>query len=160
MFICMPKRNFIIHFFLEILDFKESYNLIAWIFWSITREPEFCQIWDWCCNINRNFILDYFRKKLKTKFSKNPYFATILHSFSKNMGKNEFSWEKGLCHFLNIPVIYHHTTNHTKTMSLSSEKCQTNEERQRWFYRVIRTNGVQYLIYSPYMIIVRNHFQQ
>ena len=29
MFICMPKTNFINYFFLEILDFKESYNLIG-----------------------------------------------------------------------------------------------------------------------------------
>ena len=29
MFICMPKINFIIHFFLEILHFKESWNLIG-----------------------------------------------------------------------------------------------------------------------------------
>ena len=30
MFICIPKINFIIHFFLEILHFKESCNLIGW----------------------------------------------------------------------------------------------------------------------------------
>ena len=27
-FICLPKINFVIHFFLEVLHFKESYNLI------------------------------------------------------------------------------------------------------------------------------------
>ena len=30
MFMWMPKINFIIHFFFEILLFKESYNLIGW----------------------------------------------------------------------------------------------------------------------------------
>ena len=30
MFICKPKIDFIIHFFLEILHFKESCNLIGW----------------------------------------------------------------------------------------------------------------------------------
>ena len=30
MFICMTKINFIVHFFLEILHFKESCNLIDW----------------------------------------------------------------------------------------------------------------------------------
>ena len=30
MLICMPKINFINHFFLEILHFKESFNLIGW----------------------------------------------------------------------------------------------------------------------------------
>ena len=30
MFICMPKIKFIIHFFLEILHFKESCSLIGW----------------------------------------------------------------------------------------------------------------------------------
>ena len=29
MFICMPKINFIINFFLEILHFKESFNFIG-----------------------------------------------------------------------------------------------------------------------------------
>ena len=49
MFICMPKINIIIHFFFEILHFKESCNFLA---------------------------------------------------------KNGFSWIKGFCQFLDIPIIY------------------------------------------------------
>ena len=46
-FIWMPKMNCIVHFFLEIVHLKKSYNLIGQpqsTFWSITQEPEFCQI--------------------------------------------------------------------------------------------------------------------
>ena len=42
-----------------------------------------------------------------TKFfkkSKKPYFAVIWCNFSQNLGKNEISWKKGLCHFLNIQL--------------------------------------------------------
>ena len=59
-----------------------------------------------------------------TKFftkSKKPYFGAILGSFWPNLGKNEFSWKKGPCQFLNIPITYHHTKNQKKLM-LHSEK--------------------------------------
>ena len=48
MFICMPKR----------------------IFWSTTRESEFCQIWDWWWNVNNNISLHFrlFPGKTKKKF--------------------------------------------------------------------------------------------
>ena len=45
-----------------------------------------------------------------TKFfkkSKKPYFGVILDPFCPNLGKNEFSWKKGLCQFLDIPIIYY-----------------------------------------------------
>ena len=31
------------------------------------------------------------------------------------MPKFEFSWKKGLCQFLNIPIIYHHVKRSEKT---------------------------------------------
>ena len=49
-----------------------------------------------------------------TKFvkkSKKTYFGVILDPFCANLGKNEFSWKKGLGKFLNIPIIYHCTKN-------------------------------------------------
>ena len=39
--------------------------------------------------------------------TKKPYFGAILSPFCQNLGKNEFSWKKGLCQFLDIPIIYH-----------------------------------------------------
>ena len=45
-----------------------------------------------------------------TKFfkkCKKPYFGVIWGNFSPSLGENEFSWKKGLCQFLNIPIIYH-----------------------------------------------------
>ena len=55
MFISMLKTNLIIHFFLEILHFKESGNLIGWQH----QELEFCQKWDWWWNINSNISFHF-----------------------------------------------------------------------------------------------------
>ena len=52
-----------------------------------------------------------------TKFLKNPkrtYFGAILGPFYPNLGKNEFSWKKELCQFLDIPIIYHCAKNQKK----------------------------------------------
>ena len=70
MFISMQKTNFIIHFFLEILHFKKSCNLIGWQH----QELEFCQIWDWWWNFNNNisFHFKLFPRKKRT------YFGVIL----------------------------------------------------------------------------------
>ena len=53
--------------------------------------------------------------KFFKKFRK-PYFGDILGPFLPNLGKNEISWEKGLCQFLNIPIIHHHAKNQKKLM--------------------------------------------
>ena len=55
----MPKIYFIIHFFLgcyilRILSFDWPAT-----FWPLTREPNFCQIWDWLCNINKNISFHF-----------------------------------------------------------------------------------------------------
>ena len=52
------------------------------------------------------------------KKSKKPYFGTSLDT----LGKNEFSWEKGLCQFLDIPIIYHRAKNQKKLLSHFWEK--------------------------------------
>ena len=62
-------------------------------------------------------ILDYFQEEPKTKFfkkSKKTYFGAILGLFSLNLGKNEFCWKKGLCQFLNIPLIYYRAKSQKK----------------------------------------------
>ena len=47
------------------------------------------------------------------KKSKKPYFGTSLDT----LGKNEFSWEKGLRQILDIPIIYHRAKNQKKLLS-------------------------------------------
>ena len=59
MFTRIPKINYIIDFFLEILHRILQFDWLT-VFWPITREPEFCQLWDWWRNIN-NKISFYFR---------------------------------------------------------------------------------------------------
>ena len=97
MFIFMPKINFIIHFFLEILHFKESdCNLIGWQHFGpyITQDLEFYQIWDWWWNINNNisFHFKLFPRKTNGKFfktSKKPYFG---EHFGPFLPKFEQKW--------------------------------------------------------------------
>ena len=63
-----------------------------------------------------------------TKFfkkSKKTYFGAILGPFCPNLGKNEFSFKKGLCQFLNIPIIYSFAKSQKKLMSHSCVKCRT-----------------------------------
>ena len=80
--------------------------------------------------------------KLFKKF-KNPYFEVILGPFCSNLGKNEFSWKKGLCQFLNIPIGYHCAQNQKKLMSHSREKCRLigRTDRQQWFYKTLHDRG-------------------
>ena len=58
------------------------------------------------------------------KKSKNPNFGAILSNFYPNLGKNEFSWKKGLCQFLNIPVIYHGAKNLRKVTTHSDKNAE------------------------------------
>ena len=62
------------------------------------------------------------------KKSKKPYSRAILDPLCPNLGKNEFYWKKGLCQFLNIPIIYHRAKNFKKLIIHSREKCQTEEQ--------------------------------
>ena len=73
MFLCMQKINFIIHFFLMILHFKKSCNLIGLQhFWPITRDPKFCQICCWNIKNNISFHFRLFQRKQRRKnFQKN-----------------------------------------------------------------------------------------
>ena len=57
-----------------------------------------------------------------TKFFKNSkktYFGGILDTFCPNLEKNKFSWKKGLCQFLDIPLIYLRAKNQKKLISHS-----------------------------------------
>ena len=45
-------------------------------------------------------------------------------------------WEKkGLCHFLNIPIIYHHTKNHKKLMTHSWGERRTDSLTETWQFK-------------------------
>ena len=129
MFICMSKINFSIQFFLEILSFKESCNLICWQnFGPQLVYSEIFQIWDWPQNINNNISFHFrsFPKKSNAKvFQKMQKILFWGHfgSFLPKFGQNEFSWEKGLCQFLNIPVDYYCAKYQKKLMGNSWEKC-------------------------------------
>ena len=48
------------------------------------------------------------------KITKKIYFGATLGPFLQNVGKNDFFWKKGLCQFLNIPIIYHRANNQKK----------------------------------------------
>ena len=43
--------------------------------------------------------------------------GSILGPFCQNLGKNEFSWKKGLCQFVDIPIIYHCNNNQKKLLN-------------------------------------------
>ena len=140
MSICMQIINFIIHFFLKILQFKESCKL---------RDPEFWQMWWWNINNNVSFRFRLFpRKTNMTKFfkkSKKLYLGAILGPFCPNFGKNESSWKKGLCQSLNISVIivalYQKSEISNEPFLRKMLNCWT--DRQQWFYLTFFRTGVQ-----------------
>ena len=53
------------------------------------------------------------------KYKNDPYLGATLGPCCPNLGKNEFSWKKEPCQFLNVPVIYHHAKNRKKLMIYS-----------------------------------------
>ena len=88
------------------------------------------------------FILDYYHEKLN--FFQNiqkTYIWVISEPFCPKLGKNEFTWKKGLNQFLNIPIIYHRAKSQKNIISDYSKKCQTdvwserqtdNSEKEKW----------------------------
>ena len=130
----MPKVKFIIHFFLEILHFKEPCNFIGWQqMGAITRGPEFCQIWGWCWNINKD-ISFHFRllpRKTNDKFFKKiqkTLFGAMwpFWPFLAKPGQKWIFLEKRISQFLNIPIICHRAKNQKKLICHSWGKCWTD----------------------------------
>ena len=78
MFICMPKMNFTIHFFIEILHFKESCNLTSQQHFGPKLENQY---------FAKNGIRSFPGKtndKIFQKFKKKTtYFGAILGPFSQ-----------------------------------------------------------------------------
>ena len=72
MFICMQKINSIIHFFLTILNFKESCNLIGWHHFGPLETQNYARYVGEITTI-LVFIIDYFQEKVTSQmFSENP----------------------------------------------------------------------------------------
>ena len=117
-----PKNKLIIHFFLNILQFKEPWNLIGWQHFGPL--PETQNFYRYSGDINSNVSLHF--KFFKQ--SKKSYFGAILDHFWPNFGKNKFSWKKELCQFLKISIIFVPLCiikNQKKLMSHSWEKYWT-----------------------------------
>ena len=76
-------------------------------------------------------ILDFFQEKLMLIFFKKspkPYFWPIWGYFIPNLGKNQFSWKKWLCQFLNIPIIYHRAKNSQRNNELLLRKMPDHQK--------------------------------
>ena len=139
----MPKINFIIHFFLEIYHFRESYSLIGWHPFGPSLEIQNFARYGIGGEISATILVsisDYFQEKLMTKFFKKPkkkknYFRAILGPFCPNLGKHECSWKIGVCLLLDIPIIYHCAKSQKKLFVHFWEKRRIDgeTERQTWF---------------------------
>ena len=112
MFLCMQKINFMIHFFLTILYFKESCNLIGWQhFGPLLETQNYARYVGKISTAILVFIIDYFQEKLTSQnFSKNPK-NSILGPFEallpKLGPKMNFLGKKGCVSFsiFEIPTI-------------------------------------------------------
>ena len=99
MFICMPKIHFIIHFFPEILHFKESCNLIVQQYFDQQLQNQSFARYGTDEETSITilvFILDYFQEKLMANFfkkSKKIYFGPFL----PKSGQKWIFLGKGLC---------------------------------------------------------------
>lgn len=82
-------------------------------FGSITWDPEFCQIWDWCWNIKS--ISLHFRLFPRKANDKTLFWSHFGH-FMPKLVQNEFSFKKRLCLFLHFPIIYPCAKNQVKLM--------------------------------------------
>ena len=112
MFICMQKMNFIIHFFLTILHFKESYNFIGMQHFGPYLETQ--NYARYVGEISSRILVFYYilfpRKTNITKFFQkyiNPYFGSIRGPFAQIGAKNDFPVKKGSVSFsvFQLPTI-------------------------------------------------------
>ena len=155
MFICMPKINFIIHFFLEMLHFKESCKLIGHKIWPITQEPEFCQTWHWWWNIS-NKISFHFRllpRKTNNIFQtiQKDLFCSHSRPFLPKFGQKWIYLEKKSSDnfkYSNYLLSWKklEKTNDNRSHAKLPEKNAKLTDRQtdkRWFYTTLPWTGVQ-----------------
>ena len=130
-------KNTLHHSFLSwVFNFKESCNLIGQQHFSPQLENQNFSRYGTDGEISITilvFTLGFFQEKTNDKiFQKNPKKTirrAILGPFYPNFSKNEFSWKKAPCHFLNCSTIYRCARNQKKLMSNSSEKCETDGQK-------------------------------
>ena len=126
MFICMPKVKFIIHFFLEILHFKNFVILLADSIWAHNWRPRVLRDMRLVLKYNENISFHFrllprktngniFQKIQKTLLQGH---IAILAFFAQIWAKMNFSGKK-LSQFLNIPIIYHNAKNLKKPICYS-----------------------------------------
>ena len=135
-------------------------------FWPITQDPKFCQICWWNINSNISFHFRLFSIKTNmTKFfkkSKELYFGAILSPFCSNLGKNEFSWKKGLRQFFNIQIIYHCAKNQKNLMSYSWENCWRDSPKSSFISLISLSDTTNFrvlqLIEKSCNLIGQEHF--
>ena len=133
----MQKINFIIHFFLTILHFKESCNLIGRQHFGPKLETQnYARCFGEISITILVFIIDYFPEKLTWQnFSKNQKILEPLRVlFAQIWAKNEFSRKKGLCQFFNVRIIYHSGKNQKNLMNHSWENCWTDTPKTSLFH--------------------------
>ena len=122
------------HFFLVII----LQNPAIWLVDSILAHNSRSRIlphmgWWWNINNNIRFHFRLFPRKLMPKFLKKPKKPILSHS-GHDLPTFELKWillDKGLCLFLNIPVIYHHVKNQKKIISYSWEKRWTDGQTDK-----------------------------
>lgn len=83
----IQKVNLVPHFFLEMLDFKET-SRSDWssVVWHITLETDFRQIKSFKSDKYKCFILDYFHEKLNNFFSIKSLVDSKQHCFGRMHG--------------------------------------------------------------------------
>ena len=168
MFISMQKTNLITHFFLEILHFKESCNLIGWQH----QELEFRQIWDWWWNINSN-ISFHFRlfprktnDKIFLKIQKNLFWGHF-GPFLPKFGQKWIFLEKralSVCRYSNylsscqksyktIEQFLRKTPNWPTDRQTQTDR-QTDRQtaKRRWFYKTLRRHVFGDYLFSTYRL--------
>ena len=162
MFICMPKLKFIIHFFLEILHFKELCNFIGWQHLGPWLEIQSFARYGVGVEISIKilvFTLDYFQEKLMTKFfkkSKKPYFRAMwpFWPFLPKFGQKWIFLEKKFLSVFKCSSYLRSCPKSEKTNMPFLWKMlnwqmdgQTDgrTDRQPWFCRTLCRRGVQLL---------------
>ena len=102
------------------------------------------------------FILHSFQKKLIPNFSKIPktLFWAIFSFFCQNFGENEFSRKKGLCQFLNIPIIYHRAKNQIKLMSHPWGRRRTDGLTKVWQFKQCELNLIAGIELIPESLLI------
>ena len=104
--------------------------LFNWLtaFWSITKEPEFCEIWVWCWSINNNISFQFrlfpekTNDKIFQKIKKSPILGTFWALFAQ-LGQKWGLWILSVLVFQYSNYLPLCKKNQEKLMTHSQEKC-------------------------------------